>query len=452
MQEPAEPVDEEGFRLRAAALLRGAANDLKRDDRAAAADLEISAADFAAYADGSRAIPAELLRKAAAVWPVNESDLLPWRDDCPDGILVRTAAEAAATSRVLRRGGTDYYEYRDTAMSRLAGFRPEWIRMLAVVDDDDPAHPAVRWNRGHLLYQFTYFVGPVNYYHREPDGDRILRMSTGDSVWGLPYAPHTFTSRNSAEDAYILALTYGGELLGDVQRELAALGPASAGCFPRSTAAGAFAALLRDFLDAAALPPGELSARTGFPAERLAEFLEGLADPDPAETEALARALRVPPRELMPVVTDGPGMIRHCPARAAREWLHPSADRAAYRIRELAGSSLHPHTRALEIIPVPGAAPHDLRTYQHQYLYNVGGSPAEVHWRHGDRSGTARLAHGDSAYLKPFTGFALTAESAGCRVLSLRIGGRVTTESRFALGGMYPDSLPRYLRETGSWY
>ena len=38
----------------------------------------------------------------------------------------------------MQRKGRDYYEYRDTAMSRNAPFRPEWIRVLQIVDNNNP--------------------------------------------------------------------------------------------------------------------------------------------------------------------------------------------------------------------------------------------------------------------------------------------------------------------------
>lgn len=448
----ADSVDEQGFRLRAGALLRSAANDLKRDDAAAAADLGIPVADFAAYAEGRLAIPAEVLRRAAAVWPVNECDLLPWRDDCPDGAIIHRLAASVASARVLRRGGIDYYEYRDTAMSRVASFRPEWIRMLSVVDTDDPGHPGVSWNKGHLLYQFTYFVGPVNYYVREPEGDRALRMNTGDSVWGVPFAPHTFTSREAGADAHILALTYGAELLGDAQRELAVCGAETAAGLARRPVDSAFSGILQDFLAACALPAEQLALLSGLPEDRIADLLGGSVPPTAEEVVELAKALRVSPRELMPIVGDVTGSIRYCPASEARQWSYPSSRCAAYRIRELAGSSLHPHTRALEILPVAGSARHALRTYQHQYVYNVGASPADLVWRFDGRSFHDRLEPGDSAYFKPFAEVAFASTSDACRLLSLRIGGRVTPESRTALGSMHPGSMSRYLRENGRWY
>jgi hypothetical protein len=60
------------------------------------------------------------------------------------------AKESATSARIIERGGGPYHEYRDTAMSRLASYRPGRIKKLGVVGDDDPGNPAVIWNSGHL--------------------------------------------------------------------------------------------------------------------------------------------------------------------------------------------------------------------------------------------------------------------------------------------------------------
>ncbi|MGW4562795.1 hypothetical protein ACWEN3_10415 [Streptomyces sp. NPDC004561] len=452
-----QPVDEEGFRARAGALLRGAANDLKRNTEAAAADLGLPVDAYLDQVEGRRPFSVDLAHRAAAVWPLNERDLIPLRNDCPDGVRVHRAEDSVASARIFQRGGIDYYEYRDTAMSRLASFRPEWIKMLSVVDDDDPRHPNVHWNNGHLLYQFTYFVGPVNYYYRWAGRDHVLRMNTGDSIWGLPFSPHTFTSRDAGQDAYILALTYGGELMGDAQHELSALGTEAAERFAFDAAdpRAAHAALLASVLDAAALPADRLAADAGLDAARVQDLLAGRDLPSGRETEAMAAALGVSPRDLLPVVDDTRDGVRYRPAEGSREWSYPSGARESYRIRELAGSRLHPHSRALEITPGAGPAPEPLRTYQHQYLYNVGAGPVRMTWRYRDEAFETVLEPGDSAYVTPFVRTAFTQrdpQGAPGRVHALRIGGRVTTEGRAALGAMYPGSLRRYLNEDRQWY
>ncbi len=161
-----DPLQDPGVQLRLRALLRSTANDLKRPDEFADTDLRLPPGTFSRLIDGQEPITWDLLSAAATVWPVNVRDLLPLRDDTDLDVRICRASDSAATERTITRAGTAYYTYRDTVMSRLASYRPEWIGMLCTVGDNTPDNPAVQWNSGHLLYQLTYMVGKVNYYYR----------------------------------------------------------------------------------------------------------------------------------------------------------------------------------------------------------------------------------------------------------------------------------------------
>lgn len=447
---------ESDYSLRSARLLRSAANDLKRDDASAEQDLGLPPGTFAELTSGRRPVDWGLVGKAAAVWPLNERDLLPIHDDCPDGVRIHRLADSVASGRTINRGGSPYYEYRDTAMSRVASYRPEWISMLRVVEDSDPDNPAVEWNRGHLLYQFTYFVGPVNYYYRWEGVSHCVEMNTGDSVWGLPFAPHSFTSRSSTEPAYILALTYGGDLLGDAQRELSVLGAGAARALALPAEQGA---LLRSFAQARLLSGEELARRAKLPAPYVAQLLSGEASASSDETAALAEALGVAVRELLPTRIDTEAGVHLAHRSGARSWELPEQGRAAYRVSQLAGDPAHPHTTALEVDVLPGADASDgwLTTYQHQYVYVLDGAPVELHWEHRGERRTERLEPGDSAYVLPGTRLAFAAVDAApggptAQVLLLRVGGATTTDVRFALATIPGDGIERYLDEDRLWF
>ncbi|MEW2619303.1 hypothetical protein [Streptomyces sp. NPDC048106] len=449
---------EDDFTRRAGALLRAAANDLKRDDENAERELGLEKGTFAEHASGKRPVTWELMRRAAEVWPLNERDLLPGHDDCPAGVRVMRHEESRASGRVLSRGGEPYYEYRDTAMSRVASYRPEWIRMLRVVEDDDPDNPLVQWNRGHLLYQFTYFIGPVNYYYRWNGVSHCVPMDTGDSVWGLPFAPHSFTSRSATEPACILALTYGGSLLGDAQRELAVLGNTTTRALAVPLAGDAWrpGAMIRSFMDAGAVTVTELADRTGLPPERAGELAGGAALPDAGELDLLAAALGVSVRDLLPPRTETADGVRLQHARSARSWVWPDDGAPAYRMTRLAGDPLHPHTTALQVDVLAGPAERSapLTTYQHQYLYVLGDEPVDLHWEFAGERVAETLAPGDSAYVLPQVpvAFAAAREGARPRVLLLRISGSVTPEVRYAVGTMAAGGVDRYVAEDRLWY
>ena len=441
---------EPGYAARAAALLRAAANDLKRNDAAAEVDLGLPPGSFADYTSVRLPITWDLIGRAARAWPLNERDLLPIHDDTAHGLRMMRAKESAASSRIIERGGGLYYEYRDTAMSRVASYRPEWIQMLRVVADDDPDNPAVNWNNGHLLYQFTYFVGPVNYYFRSGGKSFCVPMCTGDSVWGLPFAPHSFTARSDVEPAYILALTYGGELTGDAQRELSAFGRAVTGSLALSP--GDHGALLRSVMAGRLMTVPELADRSGLSNERVAALCAAPNRAEWPELVMLADALGVSVRELLSPHTMTEADVRIQPARTAPQWAYPEPERPAYRFTQLASDPLHPHTTSLEVEVLTSRPDITLpRTYQHQYLYVLGDEPVTVRWRHNDEQFDGQLEPNDSAYVIPGIELSLCAER-GARLLMLRIAGSATPDVRFALGAMRDDAVGRYVAEDRLWY
>jgi transcriptional regulator with XRE-family HTH domain len=437
------------YRQRAAALLRSAANDLKRDELTAARDLGLTEADYQQALAGTAEPSWTLLRRASQNWPVNERDLLPLHDDVPLGARIHRLAESVASERILQRRGADYYRYRDTATSRVASFRPEHIRMLRTVADNDPYNPAVEWNNGHLLYQFTYFVGPVNYYYSWQGSCYCVPMSTGDSVWGVPFAPHSFASRDANQDAYILALTYGGDLLGDSQAELAVLGPdlASRLALPGQDEA----ATLRSLLQAKLLSQSEAAARSSIPLARFNQLYQGETTPSWDERSALAGALGVSLRDLLPPRTTVQHGVRIQPGGSAHSWQLP--DDQGYRLKQLAGDPSHPDTAAFEITVLGTADPELLRSHQHSYLYLLDGGQLRLRWQHLQGRHDQLLQPGDSAYLLPGLGFSLAAQDdRPATVLLLRIGGAVSARVRYALGGLSNRQLRRYLSEDRRWY
>ena len=128
-----------------------------------------------------------------------------------------TGKDSIKTSRVFNRKNSSdellpYYEYRDSAMSKLGPFKPEWIKELRNVNDSDPLNPEIAYNNGHFLHQLTFFIGPVNFYWKEGEDCYCQEMNTGDSNYITPFYPHSFAKRDNTEDAIIIAVTFGGEV------------------------------------------------------------------------------------------------------------------------------------------------------------------------------------------------------------------------------------------------
>ena len=443
--------------VRSGENFRAILNDLKRRPEDAAAELGVSLQQIEDIIGGRAALPPALVEKAIAIWPVSPRDFYLLEDDAPTGVRIHRAVDSERSSRVMSRAGAEYYEYRDTAMSSLSQFRPEWIKELCVVEDNDPENAAMQWNNGHFLHQFTYFVGPVNFYYRGSGGTKqVAVMETGDSMYISPFVPHSFASRRNDEGelGVILALTYGDKLGGETRQEVSALGAELA------------AGLALDFSDpraslrvAPALPSRwrqltttELAARAGMDRDRIERLEAGDDQPAGDDLDRLAAALRVGRRDLVPAPGARGSGSRAVVWRRAR-WQYPEED-PAYEIVELTPVWSMPFSKGLEVNVLRDGDPEpDLRAGLHQYLYNVGTGPVTLGWQVNGERHTDTLQPGDSAYLKPSVPHAYRG-SAG-KILVLRIGGRITGDGQMELSRILatePENMARVVGESKQWY
>jgi len=192
-------------------------NDVKRTLKSASEELNINLSILEAAVKGE--LPKneldDLINKICSFYPINRNEFSFEEIKITDRFVHFKAKDALLTSRKYQRINsalkrTDYYEYRDSATSRLSSFRPEWIKELRVVENNDPHNKEVAYNNGHFMHQLTFFVGPVNFYYQYKGEYTCEPMNTGDSNYIPPFIPHTFTSRNKDEEAYIVAVTFGG--------------------------------------------------------------------------------------------------------------------------------------------------------------------------------------------------------------------------------------------------
>jgi len=201
--------------------LRQILNDLKRRPEDAAKELKIKLSTFNKILNGKITLKENLVKKITSKWPIAISDLInPFFDQGPDYKIYRFK-DSLKTKRIMQRGNSDYYEYRDTVMTKNSPFKPEWIRQLCYVKNNKPNEKSLKWNRGHLLHQFTYFVGKINFYYIDKfKKKRVAIMNTGDSMYISPYVPHTFASREKKCTGFIIAITYTDKVSTEIQNEL----------------------------------------------------------------------------------------------------------------------------------------------------------------------------------------------------------------------------------------
>ena len=268
----------------------GILNDIKRRPEDAASELNIPVEQIESIISGNSELTNEIIEKAVKIWPVNKRDFYVIEDDCPNGIKVMSVADSQKSARIMNRAGKQYYEYRDTAMSKVAPFRPEWIMELCNVEDNDPENKSIQWNNGHFMHQFTYFIGNVNFYYKDENGKKQTAvMNTGDSMYITPFVPHTFATRSGGKsNGLILALTYGGKLTGDPQQELSSLSNlGSEFALDFSSKEIASASLLTYHRNIANLSLKELSKRTAIPIDELKIFENGSKLPSFPEYEKI---------------------------------------------------------------------------------------------------------------------------------------------------------------------
>ena len=430
----------------------GLINDLKRRPEDAAKELNISLENIMDIIEGRKEISSEIIARAKKIWPVSARDFYLIEDDCPNGIKIMRAEDSAKSSRIMERGGAPYYEYRDTAVSSIGLFRPEWIEELCEVEDNDPNNNAVQWNKGHFMHQFTYFIGDVNYYYIGPDGKKkVAVMNTGDSVYGTPFRPHSFTTRKGAsKNGLILALTYGNQLAGDTQQEMSVMGKELVMPYwlDFSSRKKAFDALLKFHMSCASLSFEEFSKRTGIDKEKLIQLEQGLDVPPYEVITTLAKALNVNSRDLLPPdVIEDKVIVKYY--KDVPHWYFPESSRA-YHIAELTHSKTLPFSKAFEFtIDKNNDDELDLQVGLHQYVYNVSDETIKLNWQNKNDIKRDVLKPGDSAYIKPNIPHNFRDKG---KLMILRIAGRVAGDAQRELSYFDEHDVNRAISETTMWF
>ena len=428
-------------------------NDIKRRPEDAAKELEIPLDEINSIIEGKKEISYELIQKAVNKWPLNPRDFFLINDDCSNGVKIMRAEESTKSSRVMDRGGSPYYEYRDTAMSSVSLFRPEWIEELCYVDDNTTTNSKIQWNKGHFMHQYTYFIGDVNYYYiGEIKQKKIFVTKTGDSVYGTPFRPHTFTTRKGAEkNGLILALTYGNKISADTQQELSAIGPELGIQYHLDfeTREKAFASLLKFNIDAASISIEELSDRTGINSKKINEFLNhNVSVPEYNIIEQLARALCINTRDLMPPDIIEDKVLPKTYADSKR-WFYPH-DSKAYEMVELSQSINLPFSKSFEIhVRENSNDLLDLKVGLHQWIYNMGQSTIRLNWQLGETVYQENIQPNDSVYIKPFVKHSMRGSG---KLMVLRIGGRMTGDAQRELSTLNKHDAHRAINETQMWF
>ena len=429
----------------------GILNDIKRRPSDAAKELEISKEEIENIINGKIRLSSEIISKATKIWPVNSRDFYIMHDDCPSGLKIMRYEDSVKSGRIMHRSGKPYYEYRDTAMSSVGPFRPEWIEMLCVVDDNEPNNKQTQWNNGHFMHQFTYFLGDVNFYYIDDNGKKKVGvMNIGDSNYITPFTPHSFATRKDAKkNGLILALTYGNNLSGDSQHELSSLGKKLGKEFALdfSSKENASASLIKFHRNNSSLTLHELSKRTNMDIEKLKDFENGKI-PTYSEYTILAEHFNVNIRDLFSYDKISNKVIVRL-RKNTKKWYYPE-DTKNYELVELASTISLPYSKALEInILSENNKTLDLKVGLHQYGYNIGNTDVSISYESEDGLKDDMVKPGDSFYMKPFVEHNFRGKG---KLLVLRISGKITGEPQRELSLMGKKNTARAINDSLQWF
>jgi hypothetical protein len=440
------------------------ANDLKRTPEALAIDLQWDLNDIVKIINGDAdpQMGRKLLFEMAARYPISLRDIWVEPDDTNDGVIVVTGEGSALTTRVFNRANkqgelTPYYEYRDTAMSRLAPYRPEWIRELRHVTNCDPNNPDVAFNNGHILHQLTFFIGHVNFYWKIGKKRYSREMNTGDSALITPFVPHSFTTRSldPKNQGLIIAVTYRG----NVNRAAEDLSRFTIEDMNKLSGnlrdpVSAFTARVERVLHSESLSVEELETRLtslGLSDSRAKELAHIACIPNGDGIRALSSALNVNVSDLWvyPMTSADEVTITHSCENSSRSF--PDQASSLCHISELARSKRQPHQRSFDI-ELTGAKKTNLmpgfKHHLHEYLFNYGDLPIELFWG-ADKH--IQLAPAASAYISPLKEHWLQGPKKA-RVLMVRVAGSLTDEMLNEFSSFAQAGKERALMETKQWF
>ena len=440
------------------------ANDLKRTPEALAIDLNWELADIIKVISGEAdtKMGSKLLFEMANHYPISLRDIWVEPDDTDNGVVVVSGDQSAATARVFNRLNengelTPYYEYRDTAMSRLAPYRPEWIRELRYVADSNPETPDVAFNNGHVLHQLTFFIGHVNFYWKIGNTKFSREMNTGDSALITPFIPHSFTSRSRdrKNQGLIIAVTYRG----DVNRAAEDLSRLTikdmnnlSGNLRKPTSV--FAARMQRLLQSESLTVGDLISKlqeAGLSPSEAQMLASATHIPNQNGMDTLAKVLKINLSDLLVYPMTGEEEVVVSARSDNTPRLFPDGNLPLCRLHELARSKLQPNQRSFDI-ELTGKTSTDLTSgfkhHLHEYLFNYSEQPIELLWGAGRH---IELPPSGSAYITPLTEHWLQGPE-NTRVLMVRVPGNLTDQMFNEFASFAESGKERAIMETKRWF
>jgi hypothetical protein len=420
-------------------------NDLKRRPEDAAKELKISKKKILFFLKKKNINNFDIIKKAIKIWPVNYGDFFSFEDDTKNDFKIMRSKHSDNSSRIMTRGGNPYYLYKDTVTSKLSPFKPELITELQIVNNNNANNSSVKFNNGHFLHQFTYFIGPVNFYYILNGKKKIAIMNTGDSMYISPYVPHSFTTRknNQGELGKILAITYSDKLDNETLNESSSIGFNLVKKYKinLNNEYDSFWSNLQKFINNSSITINILEKEIKY---KLKKDKSQKKIPQMATIKKIAKYLNLNLRDLLP--PHNPTNVKIQKYKDNRSWFYPSDHKKDYKIVELTNVTELPYSKGFEIKILKDDNKNSiLEVPTHQYIYNIGSKNINV-----DLDGVLeKLNVNDSMYIKPNKNHRFINKG---KILVLRLGGRLSGDSLYQLSKMSEESLKKTLNDNKPWF
>ncbi len=421
-------------------------NDLKRRPEDAAKDLNISKKKINQILSNKSKIDLKIINQAVKVWPINYGDFFSFEDDTHLNHKIMRANASKKSKRIMNRGGKPYYLYEDTVMSKLSPYRPELITELVVVKNNKPTNNVVKFNNGHFLHQFTYFIGPVNFYYIENNKKKIAKMNTGDSMYISPYVSHSFATRANKDNTLgkILALTYTDKIDNESLNELCALGFDISKKYRINLKNNflSFWTNLNNFINISSLSFEELKIQTGI---NLKKIKNRKKIPGTIILKKLSKFLNIDYRNL--ITPDKTVEVKIQKYQNNKKWHYPDRFNKKYLFVELTNIPQLSYSRGYELnILVEKKHNIFLEIPSHQYVYNIGNSKIFFNI---NKKNIGYLSPGDSMYIKPNTKHLFYKKG---KLLTVRVGGRLSGDTIYQISMMSEKNLKKTINDNRPWF
>jgi hypothetical protein len=435
------------------------ANDLKRTISTMAKEINLEEEKIKLIINGECELEESygLIKKMGDTYSIDIADLFIMQSDCDNSVKIMRSTESINSSRVYNRLNRErinspYYEYRDTAMSAMSPFKPEWIKQLRVVNDNDPLNPDVIYNNGHFMHQTTFFVGPVNFYY-EINGKKFCEeMNTGDSNYITPYWPHSFASRDKSQETFILAITYGADVR-RAQKELYELGSRSKDYILEIRNRNkAIRSLIKQHMMNEHMKIHHMKkiADEKSISINLEEIIFGNKKIELENLKNIAVLLNIELTDLLISTYNPEEEVVINKSHEKNKYFFPDKNNPSYKIEPLARAVKMPLMKSFLIEILTENLENNLISSLHTYIYNYGDSDVLISWNVDGKNYNNTIKKNDSLYMQPFVNHGFSCENSNGKLLIVRVSGSVNITTQKEMS--YFANTDRFFNETECWF